>query len=126
MLDLENALQKILATLPLPASERVSLADACGRVLAESIVSPIDLPSFDNSAMDGYAMRAEDVKGASSDGPIRLPLSGKIAAGALSSGELTAGACVRVFTGSPMPRGAKAAVMQEDTPDDKTQPGRID
>jgi molybdopterin molybdotransferase len=73
------------------------------------------LPPFDNSAMDGYAVRAADVAEARPEAPVRLRLLGRVAAGQTFTGELRAGGCVRVFTGSPLPRGADAVVMQEDT-----------
>jgi len=105
----------MLAALPAPQFERIPLADSAGRILAEKILSPLDLPPFDNSAMDGYAVRAADVRGAKSDSPVRLRLRTRIAAGETFSGELAAGECARLFTGAPMPRGADAVVMQEDT-----------
>ena len=115
MLELEEALAQILATLPPPVSERISLREAHGRVLAERISAPIDLPVFDNSSMDGYAVRAGDIASANSDHPARLRLIGAVAAGQDFRGEVAAGTCVRVLTGSPLPRGADAVVMQEDT-----------
>jgi molybdopterin molybdotransferase len=122
MLELEDALARILAELPAPVSEHVGLPDAAGRVLTENISSPINLPPFDNSAMDGYAVRAADVTMARSDAPIGLRLIGRIPAGENFSGELAPGECVRLFTGSPLPRGADAVVMQEDT---RLEPGRV-
>lgn len=115
MLELEEALTRILAELPEPIPERVPLSEAHGRVLSEPIHSPMDLPPFDNSAMDGYAVRAADVSRAAVEAPTCLRLCGKTAAGETLAGEVTEGACVRVFTGSPLPRGADAVVMQEDT-----------
>lgn len=115
MLEYEEALARVLATVPRPASERVSLADAADRILAEEIPSPIDLPPFDNSAMDGYAVRASDVVSVGPDSPARLRLVGRVAAGEKFSGTVTPGTCVRLFTGSPLPAGADAVVMQEDT-----------
>ena len=72
MLDFEEALARILAAVPPPTSESVSLSEAPGRVLAEQIRAPIDLPIFDNSAMDGYAVRAADVASAKPASPVRL------------------------------------------------------
>lgn len=105
----------MLAALPPAQSERISLANAAGRILAETILSPLDLPSFDNSAMDGYAVRSADVRGAKPESPVRLRLRTRIAAGETFSGELAIGECARLFTGAPLPRGADAVVMQEDT-----------
>jgi len=115
VLELEIALARVLASLPPPGAELVPLMQASGRVLAESVVSPSDLPLFDNSGMDGYAVRAVDVKHASPDSPVRLKIKARIPAGEFFPGELTAGECARLFTGSPMPRGVDAVVMQEDT-----------
>ncbi|MDT7816724.1 MAG: molybdopterin molybdotransferase [Acidobacteriaceae bacterium] len=120
MLELEEALARILAMVPSVMSERVPLGEAHGRVLAERVLSPIDLPIFDNSAMDGYAVRARDVAGAKADSPVRLRVAGRVAAGDSFSGEVAARTCVRLFTGSPLPRGADAVVMQEDT---RVEPG---
>jgi molybdopterin molybdotransferase len=115
MLEMEDALARILATIPLPSAESISLSEACGRVQADQVVAPVDLPLFDNSAMDGYAVRARDVASARSASPSRLRLIGKAAAGTSFDGEVVSGTCVRLFTGSPLPGGADAVVMQEDT-----------
>lgn len=115
MLELEAAVQKILAAIPSPQPERISLADSHGRILRERVTAQVDLPTFDNSAMDGYAVRAADVTSARPESPVRLQLRGRVAAGEMFTGELGAGECVRLFTGSPLPRGADAVVMQEDT-----------
>jgi molybdopterin molybdotransferase len=115
MLELEEALARILAAAPAPGSEEVSLRDAAGRVLAEEVRSSVELPMFDNSAMDGYGLRAGDVALARPDSPVRLRLAGKAAAGEVFAGEVTAGTCVRLFTGSPLPPWADAVVMQEET-----------
>lgn len=92
-----------------PAVEWVPLSEALGRVLAEEQFAAIDLPAWDNSAMDGYALRAADVpaQGAS------LPLAGRIAAGEAGSTPLPAGHAVRIFTGAPIPPGADTVVPQE-------------
>lgn len=115
MLDLETAVAQVLAALPAPPTERIPLAAAAGRILAAPLVAPLDLPPFDNSAMDGYAVRAADVKGAKPEVPVRLRLHARIPAGETFAGELLSGECARVFTGAPLPRGADAVVMQEDT-----------
>lgn len=120
MLELEDALARILAAMPAPVAEAVVLAEASGRLLAEEVRSPVALPPFDNSSMDGYAVRAEDVQSASSDSPVRLRLAGRAAAGESFRGEIEAGTCIRVFTGSLLPQGADAVVMQEDT---RVEPG---
>lgn len=115
MLDLETAVAQVLAAMPTPETERIPLAESAGRILAETIVSPLDLPAFDNSAMDGYAVRAADVSGAKPEAPVRLRLQARIPAGETFTGEIASGECARLFTGAPLPRGADAVVMQEDS-----------
>ena len=115
MLELEQAVERILGVIPLPKAERVPLSEAHRRVVVEKIQASIDLPPFDNSSVDGYAVRAEDVAGASPENPVSLLLAGRVAAGGDFEGELPGRRCIRIFTGSPLPRGANAVVMQEDT-----------
>jgi molybdopterin molybdotransferase len=125
MLQYEDALARILAVIPAPASERIPAGEAVGRILAEEITSQIDLPPFDNSAMDGYAVRAQDVASARLDSPARLRLVGRVAAGGKFSGEVNGGTCIRLFTGSSLPAGADAVVMQEDTKLDAAAPNEV-
>ena len=125
MLEFEEALARVLGAVPSPTSQVVSLSEAAGRVLAEQVRSPIDLPVFDNSAMDGYGLRAADVASAKPDSPVRLRLAGKIAAGEVFAGEVPAGNCVRLFTGSPLPPGIDAVVMQEATRVESSAPGEV-
>jgi molybdopterin molybdotransferase len=115
MLELEQAVEKILAAIPAPKSEVIPLADACGQIIAEKILAATDLPPFDNSAVDGYAVHSQDVAAANVEKPVTLQLTGRIAAGEHFTGQLSAGQCIRIFTGSPVPAGADAVVMQEDT-----------
>lgn len=115
MLELEQAVEKVLGAIPAARSERIVLSEAYRRVVMESIAAAIDLPPFDNSSVDGYAVRAQDVAQASSQNPVALMLSGKVAAGESFGGKLASGQCIRIFTGSPLPAGADAVVMQEDT-----------
>ena len=105
--------------------ERVPLSSASGRVLAEQILSPIHLPAFDNSAMDGYAVRASDMTGAGAESPVRLRLCGKLAAGETLAGQVHSGTCARLFTGSPLPSGADAVVIQENTQVDPERPDTV-
>jgi molybdopterin molybdotransferase len=125
MLELEAARDRILALLPAPRAEGIPLAEAQGRVVAATIASPVSLPGFDNSAMDGYAVRAADLQRASSATPVSLRLRGRAPAGEIFTGEVAAGDCVRVFTGSPLPPGADSVIMQEDTRADPVQPGIV-
>jgi molybdopterin molybdotransferase len=97
---------------PLPPFEQ-PLMDALGLVLCEDIVSSVNLPSFDNSAMDGYAVRAADLAGASEEQPVTLPVTGEIAAGRSEPIVVTPGTAVRIMTGAPMPRGADSVVPVE-------------
>jgi molybdopterin molybdotransferase len=125
MLELESAQEQILACIrPLPG-ETIPLTGAAGRVLAESIQSKVPLPLFDNSAVDGYAVQTHDVAAARIDAPVSLQLRGEVAAGEVFSGTVAAGACVRLFTGSPLPAGADAVVLQEDTRVAPEEPGRV-
>jgi molybdopterin molybdotransferase len=111
LLSLDEAVSRLLASVsPLPASEAIMLplGDAFQRVLAADVVSLIDVPPADNSAMDGYALRCADLSAASGV----LPVSQRVAAGA-SPSALVAGTAARIFTGALVPEGADAVVMQE-------------
>src|SRR5918995_1152463 len=89
------------------------LPEVLGLPLCEDVTSPVELPGFDNSAMDGYAVRAADLDGASEDSPIRLPVVGESAAGQTKAYALAAGTALRIMTGAPMPSGADAVVPVE-------------
>ena len=125
MLELEDALRRILAATPVTQNELIPIAESDGRFLTETVHSSLDLPPFDNSSMDGYAVRTADVAGATSQAPVRLRLMGKVAAGESFAHELAAGTCIRIFTGSPVPRGSDAVVMQEDTKTDPQGPEHV-
>lgn len=115
MFTVADARKMILdETRPLAAA-RVVLADAGGCVLTEDVVAPIALPSWDNSAVDGYAVRAMDVAAASENNPIHLGILGEQAAGSSGASQVLEQHCIRIFTGAPIPAGADAVVMQEDT-----------
>ena len=94
---------------------RVPLDDALGGVLAEDIVSPLDVPAWTNSAMDGYAVRGADVTGASEAVPRRLQVIEQLPAGAFPTRRIEPGTCARIFTGAPLPEGADCVIRQEDT-----------
>jgi molybdopterin molybdotransferase len=102
------------AIVPLPV-EDVALADALGRVLAAAVVSRRTLPPFDNSGMDGYAVRAEDVASATEASPVRLEVHGESRAGAAPTAVLRPGTAMRIMTGAPLPAGADSVVRYEDT-----------
>jgi len=111
LMSLDEALARLLTqATPLLASERVSTFEADGRVLAQDVVSALTVPPKDNSAMDGYAVRVADCAQA---GTV-LPVAQRIPAGSVGS-VLAAGTAARIFTGAPIPEGADAVVMQEDT-----------
>lgn len=93
----------------------VGLADALGLILAEDVIAPLSLPVFDNSAMDGYAVRVEDVVGAGPDRPVTLPVAEDIPAGRTDRLSLVPGTAHRIMTGAPMPAGASAVVPVEAT-----------
>lgn len=115
MLSVPDAVERILADVGRLLPERVPLLAAVGRVLARDVVSPLDLPPWTNSAMDGYAVRASDVASATRDAPVSLPVSETIAAGAFPSRPLAAGEAARIMTGAPLPEGADTVVRVEDT-----------
>lgn len=99
---------------PLDA-EAVPLDAALGRVLAEGVTSPVSLPPWDNASMDGYAVRAADLCGASEARPARLQVTGTIAAGQRAARPAAAGGAMRIMTGAPVPEGADSVVRVEDT-----------
>lgn len=110
-----EAARLVLATVRRQPSLRVPLDDALGSILAEELASPIDLPPQTNSAMDGYATRSGDVRGASRERPVTLRVVGEIPAGGTLDRTVGPGECARIFTGGPLPDGADGVVRQEDT-----------
>src|SRR5437773_6058130 len=107
---------------PLPTTRR-PLREALDRVLAEDVASPIDLPAWDNSAMDGYAARAADVERAGPDHKITLAVIEAVAAGQFPTKPIGPGQVTRIFTGAPLPAGADTVVRQEDT--EPAEPGSV-
>jgi len=97
--------------VPVAGSERVALSAARSRVTAADVIAPADLPPFDNSAVDGYAVRHADLK---PDGDSRLAIAGRLTAGARAAPAIKPGEAVRIFTGAAMPEGADTVFMQED------------
>jgi len=115
--DLEtvaSAQGRLLESLSPLGAETVSLERALGRVLAEEVVAESDLPAFDNSAMDGYAVRAGDIAEATRDRPVTLPVHAESRAGAVPP-DLPEGAAMRIMTGAQLPHGADTVVKQEDS-----------
>jgi molybdopterin molybdotransferase len=113
MESVDDYLAEILAAIRPLAPRELSLEDADGGVLAEDITAQWPLPPFDNSAMDGYAVRAADIAAATTDAPVTLPVAGEVAAGDTREHQLAAGSCLRIMTGAPMPAGADAVVPVE-------------
>ncbi len=111
LMPIEEAMEKMLSRIkPIQTTLSLPLTEALGYVLAEDILSPIHVPPFDNSAMDGYAVRIKDLESSSV-----LPLSGKSFAGQPFEGEWDQGTCVRIMTGAKIPEGCDAVIMQENT-----------
>ena len=115
MITVEEAQAKVLDGIGVLPVERVGLLETLGRVLAEDVVSDIDVAPFDNSAMDGYAVCAVDVADASAETPVRLRVVEHVPAGAFPSVPVGSGEAVRIMTGAPVPEGADAVVMVEKT-----------
>ncbi len=118
MLTPADAARQIVAAMtPLPPARR-ALRAALDLVLAEDVTSPIDIPAWDNSAMDGYAVRAADVRGASAERPVTLRVTESVPAGAFPTRAVGTGEAIRIFTGAPLPDGADSVIRQEDTTSD--------
>ena len=121
MLTVPEASARILEHVtPLPV-ERVPLLDALGRVLSESVRAPMTLPAWDNSAMDGYAVRAEDIDAATPERPVTLRVLETVAAGHFATRPVRVGDAIRIMTGAPLPDGADTVVRVEDTDGGTTQ-----
>lgn len=115
MILYEEALERIAGAVEPLGTEQIALEEAYGRVLAERIVTPTDLPPFDNSAMDGFAVQASDVENASQENPVSLACAGTLGAGAAGGIEVSPGVCVRIMTGAPVPSSADGVIPVERT-----------
>jgi molybdopterin molybdotransferase len=115
MLSVEEARSRILEMFQPLESERKSILEALGQVLAEDVSSPMFIPPLANSAMDGYAVQSSDITGATPDTPKSLRVIGQVAAGQLPQNEVVPGTAVRIMTGGPIPPGADTVVPFEDT-----------
>ena len=115
MIGVREAMDRIVAGVSLLGAEEVALMEALGDVLAEDVDSPITLPARTNSAMDGFTVRASDVRGATKSSPRRLKVIEEVQAGRLPSKAIGAGEATRVMTGAPLPEGADGVIRQEDT-----------
>jgi molybdopterin molybdotransferase len=114
-LSAAEAARRILDEVRQQPTLRIPLDDALACVLAEEVVSRLDIPAWTNSAMDGYAARASDVRGASQSQPVRLRVVEQLPAGHFPSRSIGPGECARIFTGAPLPDGADSVIRQEDT-----------
>ena len=119
MLSVEEALEKILNEVDTLEEESVPILDSLGQVLTEDIESDINVPPLDNSAMDGYAVIAEDTKGASAESPRFLRVIDTVMAGSISQQKVVRGTAIRIMTGAPVPKGADSVVQFENTDDEK-------
>jgi len=116
LLSVEEARRGVVEAIGGPVdTETVATADALGRVLAAPVVAAVSLPPWDNSAMDGYAVRAADTMTASEDAPSRLSVTGDVPAGRAATEAVQPGAAFRIATGAPIPAGADAVVQVEST-----------
>jgi len=115
VIEIGEAQQKVLEEIPVLGSERIHILEALGRVLAQDVAAIRDVPTADNSAMDGYCCRHEDIAGATSDNPRALRLIGDSPAGRPFDGALGVGEAVRIMTGGLIAQGADTVVMVEDT-----------
>jgi len=115
MISVEEARERILSFFSRLEPVRVPLLEALGQVIAEDVIAPFDIPPLDNTAMDGYAVRAEDTTGASASSPRELRVVADLAAGYVLDTPIGPGEAVRIMTGAPMPPGADAIVPFEET-----------
>lgn len=115
MISVEEALENILNSIAPLDSEEKTILECLGQILAEDIIAGMDIPPYNNSAMDGYAVMASDTVGASRENPVFLQIKGELVAGHFSSLTLTPGTAIRIMTGAPLPEGADAVVQFEDT-----------
>jgi molybdopterin molybdotransferase len=115
LLSVSDARQRLISKFSPLEPEVVNLEDAHGRILADAIVSPYDYPLFDNSSMDGFAVRAEDIISASEKSPVTLIVVADLPAGQATSISLENQQAIRIMTGAPLPKGADAVVPVENT-----------
>ena len=111
--SVEEHLAEILATIAPLAPAELGVGDAYGLVLAEDVAAASPLPSFDNSGLDGYAVRVGDVAAASDEDPVTLPVTAEVAAGDTGTYALPPGAAIKIMTGAMLPHGTEAVVPVE-------------
>jgi len=115
---LEEAWDIILKNCTAPETEKIDLLNSVNRVLAEDIYAAIDLPPFDRSPLDGYALRSIDTNDAQTTTPARLKIIAEVAAGYMAAEKVTPGTAIKIMTGAPIPDGADAVIRFEDTVED--------
>ena len=114
-IKVDEARKIILEKIQPQGTEKVSINEALGRILSEDIIARRNNPPMDNSAMDGYALIAKDIELATPENPIKLDIIEDLAAGYSPKMTIQSGQAVRIMTGAPIPEGADAVIMQEDT-----------
>jgi molybdopterin molybdotransferase len=115
MISVEEAIRRILEQIHSLGKERLNILESLGRVLGEDIIAPRNIPPWDNSAMDGYAVRWRDIQKASPKKGVVLTVLADLPAGRIFTGEVGPGQAVRIMTGAPLPRGSDTVVQVEDT-----------
>jgi molybdopterin molybdotransferase len=115
MISVDEALEIILGTIQVLGLERVDILDSLGRVLGEDVHAPYNIPPWDNSAMDGYAVIHKDIEGASRQNPAVLTVVADLPAGYTAQRGISRGEAIRIMTGAPIPKGCDTVVMVEDT-----------
>jgi len=118
LISIEEARTRVLTEAAALPSETIALSEALGSVLAEDIIASHNVPPFNNSGMDGYAVRASDTVEATADSPVRLPISDTLPAGHVAAHGLQPGEAIRIMTGAPLPDGADTVVQSELTSED--------
>lgn len=126
MISVDEALERILALAPVLPAERKPILDALGQVLAVDVYATYDIPPHDNAAMDGYAVRWEDTRGASDEHPAVLRVAGNLGAGYAPTLAVEPGTAIRIMTGAVVPPGASAVVQFEHTDEGQVQGGPPD
>jgi molybdopterin molybdotransferase len=126
MISVEEALAKVLSYVEVLEPERKPILDCLGQVLTEDVYSTIDIPPLDNAAMDGFALRAEDTRGAGESSPVYLAVVGEVAAGSMPKKDVKPGTAIRIMTGAPLPRGADTVVQFENTDEISRKSSRED
>jgi molybdopterin molybdotransferase len=115
MISVEEAIHRILEQIPRLGKERLPILQCLGRIMGEDIFAPRNIPPWDNSAMDGYAARWQDIHEASPHKGIKLKVLADLPAGRIFEGEIGPGEAIRIMTGAPLPRGADTVIQVEDT-----------